>query len=34
MDEFDRRDLGEDYVLAYHDKSTQTVYASFHYWGW
>jgi len=34
MDEFDRRDFGEDYLLSYHDRGTQTVYASFHYWGW
>lgn len=34
MDEFDRRDFGEDYILAYYDSGTQTVYASFHYWGW
>lgn len=34
MDEFDRRDIGEDYLLAYYDRETQTVYASFHYWGW
>ena len=34
MDEFDRRDIGEDYVLVYFDRETQTVYAAFHYWGW
>lgn len=34
MDEFDRRDFGEDYLLAYYDRKTQTVYASFHFWGW
>lgn len=34
MDKFDRRDFGEDYLLAYYDSGTQTVYASFHYWGW
>lgn len=34
VDEFDRRDFGEDCLLAHHDKATQTVYASFHYRGW
>ena len=30
----DRRDLGDDVVLAYHDGTTQTVYAAFQYSGW
>lgn len=34
MDMFDRCDFGEDYLLAYFDRDTQTVYAAFHYWGW
>jgi hypothetical protein len=34
MDMFDRCNIGEDYVLAYFDKESQTVYAAFHYWGW
>jgi hypothetical protein len=34
MVEFDRRDYGEDYLLAHYDTKTQTTYAAFHYWGW
>jgi hypothetical protein len=34
MDMFDRCNFGEDYLLAYFDKNTGTVYAAFHYWGW
>ncbi len=34
LEEFDRRDFDEDYLLAHFDRETQTVYAAFHYWGW
>jgi hypothetical protein len=29
-----RREVGEDKLLLYYDDSTETVYASFQYWGW
>lgn len=34
MDECLRREFGEDILLLYYDDASQTVYASFKYWGW
>ncbi len=34
MEECLRREVGEDELLIYYDDPSETVYASFHYWGW
>lgn len=34
MNECLRRDVGEDPLLVHYDEVSQTVYASFIYWGW